>query len=33
MTLVDQHAPVSTWAEPEGIAVRGTLVVVPGTTC
>jgi alpha-beta hydrolase superfamily lysophospholipase len=30
MTLVDQHAPVSTWAEPEGIAVRGTLVVVPG---
>jgi pimeloyl-ACP methyl ester carboxylesterase len=30
MTLVDQHVPVLTWAEPEGIAIRGTLVVVPG---
>ena len=30
MTLVDQHVPVLTWAEPEGIAVRGTLVVIPG---
>ena len=30
MTLVDQHVPVLTWTEPEGIAVRGTLVVIPG---
>jgi alpha-beta hydrolase superfamily lysophospholipase len=30
MTLVDQHVPVVTWAEPEGIATRGTLVVIPG---
>ena len=30
MTLVDQHVPVLTWTEPEGIACRGTLVVVPG---
>ena len=30
MTLTDQHAPVRTWAEPGGIAVRGTLVVIPG---
>ena len=30
MTLVDQHVPVVTWTEPEGIAVRGTLVVIPG---
>jgi pimeloyl-ACP methyl ester carboxylesterase len=31
MTLVvDQHVPVVTWIEPEGIAVRGILVVIPG---
>lgn len=30
MTLTDRHVPVSTWTEPEGIACRGTLVVVPG---
>jgi pimeloyl-ACP methyl ester carboxylesterase len=30
MTLIDQHAPVRTWTEPDGIAVRGTLVVIPG---
>jgi len=30
MTLVDQHVPVLTWTEPEGIAVRGTLIVIPG---
>jgi alpha-beta hydrolase superfamily lysophospholipase len=30
MTLVDQHVPVVTWTEPQGIAVRGTLVVIPG---
>jgi alpha-beta hydrolase superfamily lysophospholipase len=30
MTVVDQHVPVLTWTEPEGIAVRGTLVVIPG---
>ncbi len=30
MTLVDQHVSVRTWAEPEGIATRGTLVVIPG---
>jgi alpha-beta hydrolase superfamily lysophospholipase len=30
MSLTDQQAPVLTWTEPEGIAVRGTLVVIPG---
>jgi hypothetical protein len=30
MTLTDEHVPVLTWTEPEGIACRGTLVVVPG---
>ena len=30
MTLVDQNAPVLTWTEPEGMACRGTLVVIPG---
>jgi len=30
MTLVDQHVPALTWTEPEGIACRGTLVVLPG---
>jgi alpha-beta hydrolase superfamily lysophospholipase len=30
MTLVDQHVPVLTWTEPEGIATRGTLLVIPG---
>jgi predicted alpha/beta-hydrolase family hydrolase len=28
--MTDQHVPVLTWAEPEGIACRGTLVVIPG---
>ena len=30
MTIVDQHAPVLSWTEPDGIAVRGTLIVIPG---
>jgi alpha-beta hydrolase superfamily lysophospholipase len=30
MTVTDQQVPVLTWEEPEGVAVRGTLVVVPG---
>jgi len=30
MTLLDQHVPVVTWTEPEGIVTRGTLVVIPG---
>ena len=30
MSLTDHQAPVLTWTEPEGIAVRGTLVVIPG---
>jgi predicted alpha/beta-hydrolase family hydrolase len=30
MTLIDQHVPVLTWTEPEGIACRGTLVILPG---
>ena len=30
MTLLDQHIPVVTWTEPEGIVARGTLVVIPG---
>jgi len=30
MTLIDQHVPVLTWTEPEGIACRGTLVVLAG---
>jgi len=30
MTLLDQHVRVASWLEPDGIAVRGTLVVIPG---
>jgi hypothetical protein len=30
MTLTDQHVPILTWTEAEGIACRGTLVVIPG---
>jgi alpha-beta hydrolase superfamily lysophospholipase len=30
MTIAEQEIPVLTWTEPEGIAVRGTLVVIPG---
>jgi hypothetical protein len=30
MTLIDQHVPARTWTEPEEIACRGTLVVLPG---
>ena len=30
MPLVDQHVPVISWTEPDGIAVRGTVVVIPG---
>ena len=30
MTIAEQQVPVLSWAEPEGIAVRGTLVVIPG---
>ena len=30
MTIAEQQAPLLTWTEPDGIAVRGTLVVIPG---
>jgi alpha-beta hydrolase superfamily lysophospholipase len=30
MTLPSQHAPVTSWTEPEGLNPRGTIVVVPG---
>ena len=30
MTLLHQHAPSASWTEPEGLAPRGTLVVIPG---
>ena len=30
MTLLRQHAPGASWTEPEGLAPRGTLVVIPG---
>ena len=30
MTWPDPHVPVASWLEPDGIAARGTLVVVPG---
>lgn len=30
MTLLHQHAPGASWTEPEGLAPRGTLVVIPG---
>src|ERR1700722_14377520 len=30
MTMTDRQAPVLTWTEPDGIAVRGTLVLIPG---
>jgi alpha-beta hydrolase superfamily lysophospholipase len=30
VTLVDQHVPVLSWTEPDGIACRGTIVVIPG---
>jgi pimeloyl-ACP methyl ester carboxylesterase len=30
MTLVDQQVPVIAWNEPEGVAPRGTLIVIPG---
>jgi alpha-beta hydrolase superfamily lysophospholipase len=30
MTLVDQHAPTFTWNEPDGIAARGSVIVIPG---
>src|SRR5579859_5309156 len=30
MTIADQHVPVLSWTEPDGVAVRGTLVVIPG---
>jgi alpha-beta hydrolase superfamily lysophospholipase len=30
MTLVRQHVPVASWNEPDGIAPRGTLVLIPG---
>jgi pimeloyl-ACP methyl ester carboxylesterase len=30
MTLVDQQVPVAAWNEPEGVAPRGTLIVIPG---
>jgi pimeloyl-ACP methyl ester carboxylesterase len=30
MTLLDQHAPIASWTEPDGLSPRGTLIVVPG---
>ena len=30
MTIAEQQVPLLTWTEPDGIAVRGTLVVIPG---
>jgi alpha-beta hydrolase superfamily lysophospholipase len=30
MTLVTEHTLVASWAEPDGIAPRGTLIVIPG---
>lgn len=30
MTLTHQHAPSVSWTEPEGLAPRGTLIIVPG---
>lgn len=30
MTLAEQHTTALTWTEPDGIAARGTVVVVPG---
>jgi len=30
MTRVSQRVPVASWTEPDGIAPRGTLVVIPG---
>lgn len=30
MTLITEHTPVASWAEPDGIAPRGTLIVIPG---
>ena len=30
MTLLHQYAPGASWTEPEGLAPRGTLVVIPG---
>jgi alpha-beta hydrolase superfamily lysophospholipase len=30
MTLLDQHASVASWTEPEGLSPRGTLIVIPG---
>jgi pimeloyl-ACP methyl ester carboxylesterase len=30
MTLTSEHAPVASWTEPDGVAPRGTLIVIPG---
>jgi alpha-beta hydrolase superfamily lysophospholipase len=30
MTLITEHTPVPSWTEPDGIAPRGTLIVIPG---
>ncbi len=30
MTVRDQHAPIASWTEPEGLNPRGTIIVVPG---
>jgi alpha-beta hydrolase superfamily lysophospholipase len=30
MTLLHQHAPATSWTEPDGIAPRGTLILFPG---
>jgi alpha-beta hydrolase superfamily lysophospholipase len=30
MTVVDQQATAAAWNEPEGVAPRGTLIVIPG---
>lgn len=30
MTLISEQTPVASWNEPDGIAARGTLIVIPG---
>ncbi len=30
MSLTTEQSPVASWAEPEGVAPRGTLIVIPG---
>lgn len=30
MTLISEQTSVASWNEPDGIAARGTLIVIPG---